>query len=119
MISVVHCLQQPFDVYVGRPSIFGNPFKITRKRSRLKTLKRYAGWLLNNSPLLRQLELLRDKRLGCWCAPLPCHGHVLAALANETIDPEDLRRWAEEDWWSRDSHLHIEDIVFPKSLETV
>jgi hypothetical protein len=25
---------------------------------------------------------LRGKVLGCWCAPLPCHGHVLACIAD-------------------------------------
>ncbi len=24
---------------------------------------------------------LRGKRLGCWCAPLPCHGDVLSRVA--------------------------------------
>ena len=26
-------------------------------------------------------ELRAAKRLGCWCAPKPCHGHILAQLA--------------------------------------
>jgi len=26
------------------------------------------------------LEPLRGKRLACWCAPLPCHGDVIAEL---------------------------------------
>ena len=26
---------------------------------------------------------LPDKVLGCWCPPRPCHGEVLARLANE------------------------------------
>ena len=25
---------------------------------------------------------LRGRRLGCWCAPEPCHGHTLAWIAN-------------------------------------
>lgn len=27
------------------------------------------------------LERLRGKRLACWCAPLPCHGDVIAEVA--------------------------------------
>jgi len=25
--KVVHCKKEPYDVYIGRPSKFGNPFK--------------------------------------------------------------------------------------------
>jgi hypothetical protein len=28
------------------------------------------------------LPELRGKKLGCWCKPGPCHGDVLAELAN-------------------------------------
>jgi hypothetical protein len=31
---------------------------------------------------LDQLAALAGKTLGCWCAPGPCHGEVLAAAAS-------------------------------------
>ena len=37
---------------------------------------------LANSGLLDQIHELKDKILGCWCKPLPCHGDILAELAN-------------------------------------
>ncbi|MGA9841048.1 MAG: DUF4326 domain-containing protein [Nitrososphaeraceae archaeon] len=36
-----------------------------------------------NKELMNQLPELKGKVLGCWCAPLPCHGDTLAELANK------------------------------------
>ena len=86
---VVHCKKAPFDVYVGRPSVWGNPFSHrpgTKARylvaSRQEAIAGYERWLMNQPQLLALLPTLRGKVLGCWCAPLPCHGEVLARLAN-------------------------------------
>jgi hypothetical protein len=38
---------------------------------------------IRGSPLLKDIEELRGKRLGCWCAPKPCHGNVLLRLLDE------------------------------------
>ena len=35
---------------------------------------------LFDTPLLAALPELQGKVLGCWCAPLPCHGDVLVEL---------------------------------------
>ena len=32
--------------------------------------------------LVAALPELKDKVLGCWCNPLPCHGDVLVELVN-------------------------------------
>lgn len=32
---------------------------------------------------------LKGKILGCWCAPLPCHGDTLAELANGEGEGEE------------------------------
>jgi hypothetical protein len=34
---------------------------------------------------MADVKSLKDKVLGCYCAPLPCHGDVLVKLANEEI----------------------------------
>ena len=83
MKRVVHCRQEPFDIYIGRPSPWGNPFRIGRHGSRLAVLEKYQCWL-NGQPELqaRARKELRGKVLGCWCAPLPCHGDILARIAN-------------------------------------
>ena len=79
---VVHCKREPYDVYIGRPSIWGNPFEIGKDGSRRKVIQRYRTYILGNAELLALLPTLKGKVLGCWCAPQECHGDVLADLAN-------------------------------------
>lgn len=73
---------QVYDVYVGRPSKWGNPFKIDAHCSRQEAIQRYADWLQTQPDLLAALPELKGKVLACWCAPLPCHGDFLAMLAD-------------------------------------
>lgn len=72
----------PEAIYVGRPSRWGNPYKIG-KLSRQEAVDRFE-MLLEDSPD-RQADVyaeLRGKDLVCWCAPLPCHAEVLMKVAN-------------------------------------
>lgn len=75
------------DVYIGRPSKWGNPFKIGRDGNRETVIDRYRGYLVSKvnegSITLSDLAGLSGKRLGCYCAPEPCHGDVLADLADQ------------------------------------
>ena len=43
-------------------------------------------YLLSQPELLIQIHELKDKNLGCWCKPLPCHGDVLAELSDADAD---------------------------------
>lgn len=80
---VVHCKREPYDVYIGRPSKWGNPFEIGRDGTREEVIKKYRRWIVDEHPdLLAQLPELRGKVLGCWCAPRPCHGDVLVELSS-------------------------------------
>jgi hypothetical protein len=69
-------------VYIGRPSKWGNPFKLERGASRAEVIAKYEAWLMQQPHLLADLHELRGKMLACWCAPLACHGDVLARLAD-------------------------------------
>lgn len=69
----------PGAVYVGRPSKWGNPFKVGRDGSREEVITKYRAWLPMSG---LDLSELRDKDLVCWCAPLPCHADVLIEIAN-------------------------------------
>lgn len=80
-MSVVHCKRARYDVYIGRPSKWGNPFVIGRDGSRADVIAKYRAWLLNQPTLVAVLPELRGKVLGCWCAPQACHGDVLEELA--------------------------------------
>jgi hypothetical protein len=81
---VVHCKRTPHDVYIGRPSVWGNPFVVGRDGTRADVIRKYRDWL-NTQPRLieRAKRELKGKILGCWCAPAACHGDVLATIANE------------------------------------
>lgn len=79
---VVHCKREAFDVYIGRPSKWGNPYKLTKESDRAEVLRLYEKWLMQQPKLLADLHELRGKVIGCWCAPKACHGDVLARLAN-------------------------------------
>lgn len=83
MTRVVHCKKDAFDVYIGRPSKWGNPFVIGRDGRRRECIRNYELWIKEQPELLAALPELRGKVLGCWCSPLPCHGEVLIKLLEE------------------------------------
>jgi hypothetical protein len=76
---VVNIKKDGCDIYVGRGSDWGNPFKFGSRRENIDEFHR---WLRNNPPLMARLPELRGKVLGCHCAPKDCHADVLAELAN-------------------------------------
>ncbi len=82
MSKVVHCKKENYDVYIGRPSKWGNPFSIGKDGTRKEVIKKYEKYILKNKELLNDLHELEDKVLGCWCKPKSCHGDVLIKLLN-------------------------------------
>jgi hypothetical protein len=82
---------QPYDVYIGRESKWGNPY--THKKSAFKdvvmvatreeAIARYREYIKSKPELMAALKELKGKRLGCFCKPLSCHGDVLAELADD------------------------------------
>ncbi len=84
MTKVVHCKRSPYDVYIGRPGPFGNPFEIGKDGTREEVVEKYAEWVLTQPELLAIIKTeLKGKVLACWCAPKLCHGDILVELANE------------------------------------
>ena len=79
---VVHCKKERHHVDVGRPTKWGNPFVIGKHSNRAEVIELYEQWLYENKALMAALGELRGMVLGCWCAPLACHGDVLVRLAN-------------------------------------
>lgn len=80
---VVHCKKSDYDVYIGRPSKWGNPFEIGRDGIRGEVIEKYRKWVLTQPQLLADLYELKDKVLGCWCSPQQCHGEVLEELVEK------------------------------------
>ncbi len=85
MTRVVHCKKEPYDVYIGRPSKWGNPYSIGRHGTRQEVVNKYYAYIKNKPELLEALPELEGKILGCWCAPKLCHGHILIDLVNMRI----------------------------------
>lgn len=82
--KAVHCKQEAFDIYIGRPSKWGNPFIIGKDGDRTTVIRKYQQWISTQPSLLASIHELQGKRLGCYCAPLACHGDILADLANQS-----------------------------------
>lgn len=91
MTSVVHFKKEPYDIYIGRGSKWGNPYTHIKDRKTLATyvvdsreeaIEKYREYILNNKQLMKDLPELKDKILGCWCSPKSCHGDVLTELVN-------------------------------------
>lgn len=93
---VVHCKKEPFDVYIGRPSKWGNPFSV-RQYGRDGCLDMYREWLsgkidIGEKPPTKEeiIKELKGKVLGCWCKPpggfkgrLLCHGQILVNICSD------------------------------------
>ena len=84
-MKVVHCKKDRYDVYIGRPSKWGNPFVIGQDGDRQEVVAKYEEWIKTQPHLLACLHELKGKTLGCYCSPLACHGDVLARLADGAV----------------------------------
>lgn len=70
---------------IDRKSDWGNPFEMPADGDRDTVIINYAGHYLPHKPsLLKRLPTLKGKALGCWCAPEPCHGDILASQAEDS-----------------------------------
>lgn len=85
MKMVVHCKRSKYDIYIGRGSKWGNPFVIGKDGNRKEVIEKYEQYIMKRPDLLNDLHELKGKVLGCWCAPLPCHGDVLVKLVDKFV----------------------------------
>lgn len=77
-------------VYIGRGSKWGNPashigsrHSVVAMKSRAEALEHYREHLRQHPELVKAArEELQGKFLACYCAPLPCHGDILARVAD-------------------------------------
>lgn len=83
----------PNNVYIGRRGVvfidgerypkvdspWHNPFKIGKDGDRREVLKKYKEYIIKKLPDM-DIDSIRNKTLGCWCSPEPCHGDVLLEL---------------------------------------
>jgi hypothetical protein len=94
-MKCVHVKKEPFDIYIGRPTKWGNPF--THKGEALakykvdtreEAIEMYKWWVVRQPELMKTLHELEGKTLGCWCKPKACHGEVLIKLIEHFKEKE-------------------------------
>lgn len=92
VMRVVHVKVEPYDVYIGRGpgSRWGNPYShlassaaLFVAASRRDAIEKYEAYVRSQPELLAALHEIAGKTLGCWCAPLACHGEILIKLCRE------------------------------------
>lgn len=94
MCTVVNKHTDGYDVYIGRGSKWGNPFKMTDRsdEERERVIEEYRGYLWHKIKqgviTTEQLRELNGKKLGCFCKPKACHGDVI----------KNAVQWAEDQY---------------------
>lgn len=101
-------------VYIGRPSLLGNPYRIGEDGDRDEVIAKYRTWLWQQirqrgavyHELLRLAEIVRngDLYLICWCKQIDrevgCHGDILKSAitwinsVDDSLLPELIGRLA-------------------------
>ena len=89
-ILVVNKFKEKYTVYIGRPSVFGNPFTIGKDGTRSEVIAKFEDYARSNLNLLNKIKCLpEDAILGCFCKPLPCHGDIIIKLWKELTHKEE------------------------------
>lgn len=84
-VAVVNKFKEPYDIYIGRGSPWGNPFPIDEAsgNTREVVIEKYRVHLFKQvtrgDVTIQQLLELDGKTLGCFCKPKACHGDVIAS----------------------------------------
>lgn len=83
MTRVVNKRTHSYNIYIGRGSKWGNPFRIGVDGSRTEVIELYRQWLWKQPKLITALKAgeLKGQRLGCFCKPYACHGDVLKSAS--------------------------------------
>ena len=78
---VVNLRKEKYDVYIGRGSIFGNPFRMYKESERKSVIEKYETYFIdkitNDEHFASAVYDLKGKILGCYCKPLDCHGDII------------------------------------------
>ena len=82
---------RPYDFYIDRRTVLGNPFQITNLKNRNEICDEFDNWFkeiikedgwketemyLLLKKMIRKYEKEKRLRLFCWCSPERCHGET-------------------------------------------
>ena len=83
-VTVVNIMKERCDIPVCRPTIYGNFPGFGSPR--INAVENFAVYFYSNAgKKLRQCALLEipdGAKIGCYCAPLPCHADIIAGYLN-------------------------------------
>lgn len=84
-------LGDSYDVYIGRGTLWGNPYQMGKEGTRDEVIAKFAydferRFLKFPEQFDMNIEKLRGKTLGCHCKPAACHGDVIANYLNSQDD---------------------------------
>ena len=78
----------PYDVYIGRGSIYGNPYVIGVDGTREEVIEKYRKYfnerIASDEEFKKEVLTLKNKILCCYCAPKSCHGDVIIQYLSST-----------------------------------
>ncbi len=90
MTKVVNKYKERYDVYIGRGSIFGNPYTHIKNKNtkaefivntREEAVEKYRKYFYNkinaDKNFKNEVLKLKNKTLGCFCKPKACHGDII------------------------------------------
>lgn len=80
--TVVNRHTDPYDFLIDRTTIFGNRYYIGTHGTREEVIAKYKVYfnerIVTDKNFRDRVKALKGFQLGCCCAPLPCHGDVIA-----------------------------------------
>lgn len=90
------CVEGGARVYIGRPSVLGNPFVLGRDGGRDQVIARYRAHLEQklaggDSAITAEIDRLaavaqtQQLELACFCAPAACHGDVIKDVLTQRL----------------------------------
>jgi len=89
MTRIVNLKKEKYEVYIGRPSVFGNPFSIGKDGTRREVIAKFRKYffkrIMTDENFYHAVNELKDKTLGCFCKPEECHGDIIVAYLEEIL----------------------------------
>lgn len=96
MTNVVNINSSSYDIYIGRSrkgegfNKWCNPFVIGRDGNREEVINKYKKYLEMQIKIgnitISELISLNNKKLGCFCFPLKCHGNIICEYVDLAIN---------------------------------
>jgi len=83
-MKVVNLKKEKYDLYIGRGTVWGNPFVIGKDGTREEVINKFEKIARTNSALIQFIKDLPENIiLGYYCKPKACHGDIIIKIWKE------------------------------------